>query len=495
MTSRRWGRLFFVVGILTLSLLIAARFSFVQPEQPTSLPDLQSVPPQANLSHPACLTCFTYACPDCYTIMEEILGTGLTIARQIPNPAPLEPDEQRLEFDPETGLPIWYIGRQPYVGPTDEQPYSAEYPVPLIQLKRIHARVQDKVFSIPGIHAFGIGSKGFVVYLDPEYLENESLIPQQLEGVPVEVEMGGPIELISHETTRFRPVPTGVGVSGVLAGTAGPHIVRTGPFIHTLTAGHVLKFLDAPVSSGSPVYQPRSDSPAAQQWGTLIHGFQNTPCDTPSDPNCNLPSAPVNLTWQRPDVAAIAHISSTHTDTYPHRALTDPEDTNNGTSPSRSPIRRLQYGGGTTYVNGPSGIIQTVSAGTAAKMWGGVSCCPHAPAGTIGPLVTFTATAPSQAGGTRKFKFQFLCIVDLDRNVQEGDSGSLVSGSGTGNRHVFGVAMARDAARCTRVYFTLAGDIETAFDNSNFSFTHYWGTASGRSDLWFPLDQQCDGSC
>jgi hypothetical protein len=90
-------------------------------------------------------------------------------------------------------------------------------------------------------------------------------------------------------------------------------------------------------------------------------------------------------------VAAIAH-RIPHIDAYPHRAPTDPEDTNNGTIPSESPVRWLMYDFNTNtrkpiYVNGPSGIIVNPAFGQTAKMWGAFSCCPHAPTGSIGALV------------------------------------------------------------------------------------------------------------
>jgi hypothetical protein len=490
MTSRRYGRLFFVVSILTLSLILSIRFSFVQSEQPPSLPDLQNVPPQAKLSHPACPNCFTYACPDCYNVMEEVPGTGLTIARLIPNPAPLEPDEQRLEFDPETGLPIWYIGRQPYVGPTDEQPYSAEYPVPLIQLKRIHVQVQNEVFSIPGVHAFGIGGKGFVVYLEPKQSANKVLVPEDLEGVPVEVQTVEPVTLLSHDLTRFTPVPTGVSISGTTTqGTLGPHVVRLeggGVIrIHSLTAAHVLKVLDAPVSIGTPVYQPSLASPNARQWGTLLRSFQLIPCDTVADPFCFRAGAPVNLTWQNPDVAMIQNI------TGPDQPVGNPPVYHTSPPGSDEPIRRLQYGTGNTWVNGPSGIVVSPSFGAEAKMWGASTSGGHAPKGNIGPLLTFRASGPG-AGGTRQYLMQYLCEVNLERSPAPGDSGALMAGNGVGNRHVYGLTV---AASGRRAYHVPAGDIQTAFVNLSFPIDHYWGTQSGRADIWYPANTQCDGSC
>lgn len=70
-----------------------------------------------------------------------------------------------------------------------------------------------------------------------------------------------------------------------------------------------------------------------------------------------------------------------------------------------------------------------------------------------------------------------------------------MSGDGTGNRHVFGIVFGRDQSIHTRVSFILAQDIKTALTNSNFSFDHFWGAASGRPDLWNPAATQCDGSC
>lgn len=179
MNSRRYGRsVATTVAVLSFLVAIVAFFPLIQ-QGPLSNALAQVVIPAedalANFHtlpkkpHPACPDCFTIAQKDRYEIFEEIAGTGIIIAREIPNPAPLKPDERRLEFDPETGLPIWYIGRQPYVGPTDEEPFSPEFPVPKIVLQRIQARHRVEIFSIPGVRAFGIGGKGLLVFLDPKY--------------------------------------------------------------------------------------------------------------------------------------------------------------------------------------------------------------------------------------------------------------------------------------------------------------------------------------
>lgn len=489
-----------VVGVLVLVITASALFSLAQVGLPVSIPTLPDGPILPKVPHPACPTCFTYVCPDCYTIFEEISGTGVTLPRQIPNPAPLEPGEEREVFDVETGLPIWYIGHQGYVGPTDEEPFSPAYPVPLIALKRIDLREQGAIFSIPGVHSFGIGEVGFVVYLDPEHRQNQTLIPQAIQGVPVEVKIAKPFEPVSHWLTTFKPVPSGVTVGAKVfvprvgqtantVATLGPHIVRytSEVRIHSLTAGHALKLLDAPVSPVA-VHQPTPALAGARQWGTLIHGFQLTPCDILTDTECaSSVGPPVNNTWERPDIAVIQNI--TPADPSPH------------TSPANSdePIRRLQYGEN-KYINGPSGILITPEFGASAKMWGAISgdnpppspSQPHAPTGSVAEIVTSVVPSDSVEGKIRKFKIRYLCVINLERDAEEGDSGALVSGNGTGNRHVFGVMFGRSQQQHTRGTFILAQDIKTALTNSGFSFDHFWGTASGYRP---PAVTQCDGSC
>lgn len=166
------------------------------PELPTGAPVAPAAPPHKKLPHPACPQCFTYDCPGCYTIFEEVPGTGVILTREIPNPAPQLPEGVRMHDN--AGRPIWYIGRQPYVGPTDEEPFSPELPIPLIELKRIQARHHKEIFSIPGVHGFGIGAKGFVVFLLPEQRDHISQIPKVLEGVPVEVEIRGMAVLLNQ---------------------------------------------------------------------------------------------------------------------------------------------------------------------------------------------------------------------------------------------------------------------------------------------------------
>lgn len=181
--------------------------------------------------------------------------------------------------------------------------------------------------------------------------------------------------------------------------------------------------------------------------------------------------------WQRPDVAAIENF--TGPDPSPH------------TSPNGSdePIRRLQYTS-SSFVNGPSGIIVNPSFNSSAKVWGAVS---DAPKGTIKSLSTRTFPF-STSEGTKDFTLRYLCDAKYERATQAGDSGALVTGNGSSNRHVYGVHIAGNTG-LRLGYFVLAGDIVTAFNSSGFSFQHFWGTGSGRPDLWDTAITQCDGSC
>jgi hypothetical protein len=140
-----------VIIVFTLSLTDSVfLLSDTRAQAGASIDPVSNFRALPRASHPACPNCFTIVGQDRYEIFEEFPGTGMIVMREIPNPAPFDPGEQRLEVDPETGLPIWYIGHQPYVGPTDEQPFSPEFPVPKIALQRILARHHGELLSIPG---------------------------------------------------------------------------------------------------------------------------------------------------------------------------------------------------------------------------------------------------------------------------------------------------------------------------------------------------------
>ncbi len=152
--------------------------------------------------HDACEMCFTVPKVDEYQICEYVETDGpeaTIISRRIPNPAPLRVNEIREEVDGETGERVWYIGTQAFVGPTDEEPWSEEIPLPYIELKRIRRRHDAAIFRIPGVHGFGIGEHGFHVALLPEYADNADLVPTAIEGVPVVVDIEEEFTDFGHE--------------------------------------------------------------------------------------------------------------------------------------------------------------------------------------------------------------------------------------------------------------------------------------------------------
>lgn len=492
-----------VVGVLTLAITASALFSLAQQRPLSGILDPLPVPVDLltditkRVPHPACLHCFKMV-DGRYGIHEEVPGTGMIILREIPDPAPLWSGEKRPEFD-EEGSPIWYVGDQGIVGPTDEEPVSAELPIPKIELRRIQARRKGEILSVLGVHGFGIGAKGFLVLLDPEHLENESRIPAMLEGIPVEVEVTSPTVFVAHADLFRRPVEIGVGITVVREGetqqafgTLGPHIVRDEIQpgiaccqIWSLTAGHLVQRLALfpPAPGTVPVYQPTNSSPG-NLWGYVAHSWTNVTCNTPTDPNCNRPDAPVNFTDQTPDVGAIAHIGINHFDVYPHNALTDPED-KQGTMVSASPIRRMKHGRPDgAYVSGPSGLIRTPGIGTNVKRWGAYSDASSSAnvSGIDLMLVSTDTETPNQP------KFLYCCVDKVNLPVQKGDSGALIAYDGTGERHVAGVVF----AGTTQAYFTKAFDIQSAFINADKPFHYFWGTKENHRR---PANSQCDGGC
>ena len=153
--------------------------------------------------HDACSMCFTMPNYDAYQIFEYAKSDrpdgAIIIPREIPNPAPEV--MAREGYDPERGGYYdeedeewtWYIGTQGFVGPTDREKWSDDLPVSTIEMKRVQARYMDHVMRIAGVQSFGIGTHGFLVGVRPGYESNLSLIPEDLEGLPVRVEFVGPV--------------------------------------------------------------------------------------------------------------------------------------------------------------------------------------------------------------------------------------------------------------------------------------------------------------
>lgn len=153
------------------------------------------------------------------------------------------------------------------------------------------------------------------------------------------------------------------------------------------------------------------------------------------------------------------------------------------------------YYGASSSVNGPSGIIQVGSQGTNLKWWGVQS---DAPAGNLelkdvmAVIIDF-----DQPGfhGNRAFKYSAVSTGIFERNLIGGDSGGLVAGNGTSNRHVYGITVGFDLSNQRRGIYFAAGDVKLALQSAGFPFAYFWGTASGQPSFWRPATTQCDGSC
>ena len=423
--------------------------------------------------HDACEMCFTVPKVDEYQIYEYVETDGpeaSIISRRIPNPAPLRDNEVRETVDEETGEPVWYIGTQAFIGPTDEEPWSEEIPLPYIELKRIRRRYNATIFRIPGVRGFGIGEHGFHVALLPEYADNADLVPTALEGVPVVVEIEEEFTDFGHERQKFRPLPGGAAIatddgSQYNNGTLGPHVVRDRPHVSlccqfwSLTNAHVVKQDPTMNNVLSPVYQPApvfSDEPeSALEVGTVAYAFTLTSCKTSNDPDCRLDNIPVNDTNRKPDIAAIMTALGSRTPPY------------NAPWTDLDPERKLYYSA-TQYENGPSGRIYDPRPGKEVYIWGAF----NGGSATVKQIDRCITVTHDTGQRTRQCG---LTLVE-SANTVRGDSGALTARRGTGKRDVVGVLSSGvDDMRA----IIPARDIQDAFQAAGWGFSHYWGTAEG----------------
>ena len=437
-----------------------------------------------RVDHETCDRCFTapgMGESSAYQVWESVNVDGMEhlIAREVPNPAPLEEGEVREILDPETGEPVWYIGYQAHVGPTDDKRFSPKHPYSKITMIRIKSRHEGKIFAIPGVHGFGIGEDGFdvIMYKPPEG-EQRASVPTTLEGVPVRVVYEDRMQLTGHQENKFRPVPAGAGIgSQYRQGTLGPHVVSTTGGcckIWSLTAGHVLKQNlndPSPTPGENPVYQPAART-SINLFGRTLYAFALTPCGT--EAQCGVDTAYVNRTNTNPDIGLI--------DPLPTNTLNTPPFQPSGTDPTR----HLQYGKrGGDYHNGPSGRVIVASRGHYHRIWGSWRA-----ATSKGKVKRINLTRTLIGGDGNNYKI--CCVNEVDLWTDLGDSGALVAYSGTSNRHVAGVNIGRKVENGRHVrgaYYIKANDITAALARVGRSISHFWGT---KSDYRSPSETQCD---
>ena len=424
-----------------------------------------------RIPHPACPNCFKVEGE--FGINETVPGTAHVITRDIPDPDPLEPGEIRTARHPETGEPLWYKGRQPFVGPTDEDNVSASLSVPMIAVKRIKYKHEDELFKIPGVHAVGIGETGIIVSLRPEMRANRSLIPSSVGGIPIIVEEAESSREASHELTWYRPVPIGASIANSLgAASVGPHVSRDINDVgrccalYTLTVSHFFGPQHLP-PTGTTIYQPQGST---LPYGFYGFRFPQTACfGTQAFCESN---GVINDTRFNPDVAVIGHpgcCGPSFNDDFP---MPSPCST------AGKPVRRMVYGSGSNqYVDGPTGIIRipTMSnCSSCLKNWGKTA---H---GTQGGLTATTITEAVQSAFDPQVWHRQGPMERSSANAYPGDSGGLVAWNQT--RDVVGLVVGShiDLSGLYTAY-TRADYVKTAFFRAGVSFDHYWGIGAGVS--------------
>jgi hypothetical protein len=501
-SSRRVFSLVFA-SFFTVALILSALFSSAEP--PTGPPPgLIDNPGLArarldawynkHIPHPAC--------PNCYKvdsglpgIFEKVPGTDHIISRDLPDPAPLGLGEIRPDRHPETGEPLWYKGRQAYVGPTDEERVSASLPRPLIEVKRIMSRHQDQLFKIEGVHGVGIGEKGLVVQILPGKSANRRLLPTIVEGVPVHVEESG-LAIGQSHTLKYRPVPVAaeiISTASYSIGTLGPHLSRDFSDgigyccqLYTLTAGHVVQFPGFPnsnVNNQRVIHQP-----AGSPYGYVAYMFQMMPCVGGILDGCSpYYPIPINDVRVRPDAAAIGHDGA---DLFP---MTSPC---NGAA---KPVRRMQDGA-SSWKSGPSGIIRIptlsncgaswLSAKKCLRIWGINSHRTPAYLDRVNYVADIGYHLPDDT--LRVFRVGPLDGIIADTATQPGDSGAMIAWEGTKDNVGLHIAATPFPLPKNLAYYERLDYIKTAFYNIGASFDHYWGTAATASrPSTSPADNPC----
>ena len=454
------------------------------------------------LPHDTCTTCFTAPGLDEYQIFEQIVtdDRDVILPRLVPNPAPLEEGEARETVDSESGEDIWYIGKQAFVGPTDEDYWSDEAPRPTIELLRIKTKHEDAIMSIKGVHSFGIGHDALLVSLEPDHASNSDRIPLSLEGVPVRVQLSTNKSILRHHKSyQFRPVPIGAGISAykrgssgryVGSGTLGPVIVRDRPYVGSccqllsLTNAHVVKDdpEDGPLTANTvEVHQAtrnRFDG-SLTRIGYVTHSFDGfVPCNTQPNTDCNRLGAPINSMHINPDIAAINH-----------GFFPSPFNNPSGLEPTRKLHKSIS-----DYINGPSGKIKAASRNHRHRVWG--SRVPATSKPRVHAVGVTQIMTNHESEEVPPPQYKVCCVNVLEYETAQGDSGALVAYAGTGNRHVAGVVMGggveliRGSLRHV-TYYIKASDIMTAFRNTGYRFSHFWGT---KSDYRRPSTSTCDNN-
>ncbi len=397
-----------------------------------------------------------------YQIYEYVETDGeeaVILPRRIPNPAPLEEGEVRNAMD-DDGNPVWYIGRQGIVGPTDEEPWSKDIPVSYIELKRIQERYLNTMLDISGVHGFGLGANGFTASLLPEYADNADLVPTEIEDIPVTVELRNVHKSFGHAATAFRPIPVAAGIGSLYnGGTLGPHVVRDRPHVMqcctlwSLTAAHVVRQNITSSTASSPT--PIATIPTPRKVGNIAYAFTLVGCG-PTSSECERVGYK-NRTSQRPDAAAIQTAQGARTP--PYNAPWEDED----------PTRRMYYKHD-KYENGPSGKIKEACIGKKLMVWG-------AQGGANKGEVTHLNQCIVVDYGHAYARICGVTFLDTSK-VLPGDSGALVAWRGTSNRHVVGLFFAGDPESSERSVIP-AMDLKDAFATAGKAFSHFWGTKEG----------------
>ena len=134
------------------------------------------------------------------------------------------------------------------------------------------------------------------------------------------------------------------------------------------------------------------------------------------------------------------------------------------------PIRHMQYRSN-RYIDGPSGLISEPRIGKKVTVWGALG------GANVGRIKAINQCEVYEYYDDGYARICGITTIESEDAIQ-GDSGSLVTYRGRGNRHVVGMLFGGDFSSDDRDIIP-ALNLQTAFARVGQPFSHFWGTRQG----------------
>ncbi len=148
-----------------------------------------------------------------------------------------------------------------------------------IEVQNRHNDILMRISGVVGT-ATGIGSDGQPAIKVLTMKTGIPGIPENIEGIPVDVEVTGMIVAFSDPTARFRPAPIGVstGHPDITAGTIGCRVIDSNGNVYALSNNHVYANSND-ASIGDSILQPGTADGGSSLYDVIGTLFDFEPID------------------------------------------------------------------------------------------------------------------------------------------------------------------------------------------------------------------------